>query len=98
MGKDDFYDPYTMRVKDISELVPELSKIVMSQLPGSPALATVWSVLCEAARLHKDASPGPDDDEQLDSISWREVGQSYAAPVIIRKIADGMGVPDSRPC
>jgi len=92
MGKREFYDPYTMRVKEIEELVPELNKLVMSQLPGSPALATVWGVLCEAARLHKEASPDPDDDEQSSFTDWRAVGQSYAAHVIIRKIADGMGV------
>lgn len=89
----DFYDPYTMVVKEIPELVEELTKLVMSKQPGGPPIQTVWGVLCEAASLRREA--GADRGEPYEGLTYRagmSAGQSYAAHVIIRKIADGMGV------
>lgn len=91
-----FFDPTTMVIKEIPELIAELNKLVMSKQPGGRPVATVWGVLCEAARMHKEAEP---DGNEKQEDTWlngfhlgREAGQSYAAHVIIRKIADGMGV------
>lgn len=97
MGKRDFYDPYTMRIKEIRELIPELSKLIMRKLPGGQPIETVWAVLCEAARLHEESLPGPDLEDRAEfgkSDFWmgQQAGKSYAAHVMIRKIADGMGV------
>lgn len=94
--KRNFYDPYTMVIKEIPELIAELDKLIMSKLPGTPAIQTVWGVLCEAARIHKEAEPDGNEKQEDTWINGfhlgREAGQSYAAHVIIRKIADGMGV------
>lgn len=93
MGKREFYDPYTMRVKEIPELIEELNKLIMPMQPGGRPISTVWGVLCEASRLRKEAEPDPDEVfEGLTYQMGRDTGQSYAADVIIRKIADGMGV------
>lgn len=90
------YDPTRKVVKPISELIEELTKLIMPKQPGSRPLATVWGVLCEASRLYREAEPdgqAKQDDTWLNGFSLgREAGQSYAAHVIIRKIADGMGV------
>lgn len=87
------YDPYTMRIKEIPELIAELSKLLMSRLPGTPATQALWGVFCEACRLHREAAPDP--EEKFEGLTYRlgqETGQSYAAHVMIRKIADGLGV------
>lgn len=89
------YDPYTMVIKEIPELITELNSLIMKKLPGGRPIATVWGVLCEAARMHKKSMPDPDDEVERtwsDFTNGRQVGQAYAAHVIIRKIADGMGV------
>lgn len=90
------YDPYTMVIKEIPELITELNSLIMKKLPGGRPVATVWGVLCEAARMHKEAEPDGNEKQEDTWINGfhlgREAGQSYAAHVIIRKIADGMGV------
>lgn len=93
--KRNFYDPYTMVIKEIPELITELNSLIMKKLPGGKPIATVWGVLCEAARMYRESMPDPDDEVERtwsDFRNGRQVGQGYAAHVIIRKIADGMGV------
>lgn len=89
--KQDFYDPYTMVIKEIGELIPELNKLVMSKLPGTPALATVWGVLCEASRAHVEASSDIEEEGGL-YRGFLAMGRQQVAASMIRKIADGMGV------
>lgn len=89
----DFYDPYTMRVKEIPELVEELNKVIMPKLPGGRERGTVWGVLCEAARIYSFADGVITEEEaKSDSFVWKAHGEHYAAATVIRKIADGMGV------
>jgi hypothetical protein len=93
MGRD-LYDPYTMRVKDIGELVPELHRLIMGKLPGGPVVSALWGAFCEASREYKEAH---DEIEQcaggeLPTQLWRAHGQQYTAAKVIRKIADGLGV------
>lgn len=101
MGKRDYYDPMTMVVKPIPELIAELNKLIMGKQPGGRPIQAVWGVLCEAARLHREAEPdgqAKQDDTWLNGFTLgREAGQSYAAHVIIRKVADGMGVSNFKP-
>lgn len=91
----DFYDPYTMRVKEIPELVEELNKLIMPKLPGGKERGTVWGILCEASHIYSMAQRclrHAEGTEPPDSFTWTKHGEYYAADVIIRKIADGMGV------
>lgn len=90
----DFYDPYTMRVKEIPELVEELTKLIMPMQPGGKPVATVWGVLCEASGMYKEAMSYLEDPEedQAGLMALKSIGQQYASGMIIRKIADGMGV------
>lgn len=85
------YDPYTMVIKEIPELIAELNKLVMSKLPGGQPISTVWGVLCEASRTYAEASA----DMVEDGGSYRgliNAGRQQAASGVIRRIADGMGV------
>lgn len=85
------YDPYTMRIKEIPELIAELNKLIMPKQPGGRPLQTVWGVLCEASRTYAEASA----DMVEDGGSYRgfiNAGRQQAASGVIRKIADGMGV------
>lgn len=97
MGKSDFYDPYTMVVKEIPELVDELNKLIMAKLPGGRERQTVWGVLCEASGIYSFAMGMIKDHDSGEDVlaSWtvmKSHGEIYAASMIIRKIADGMGV------
>jgi hypothetical protein len=89
------YDPYTMVIKEIPELVDELNKLIMPKLPGGRERQTVWGVLCEASRLYSfNHSIITDEEEKAtsDSFLWKAHGEHYAAAMLIRKIADGLGV------
>ncbi len=90
------YDPYTMVVKDIPELVEELNKLIMPKLPGGKERGTVWGVLCRASEMysmaHKVVIEHAEGTEPPDSFIWTKHGEHYAAAMIIRKIADEMGV------
>lgn len=91
--KQDFYDPYTMVVKEIPELVDELNKLIMPKLPGGPDRQTVWGILCEASRIYSFAHGViTDEKDHSDPFVWKHHGEHYAAAMIISKIADGMGV------
>jgi hypothetical protein len=97
MGKQDFYDPTTMVVKDIGELVDELNKLIMPKLPGGRERQTVWGVLCEASEIYSFAMGMLKDHDSGEDVlaSWtvmKSHGEIYAASKVIRKIADGMGV------
>ena len=85
------YDPYTMVIKEIPELIEELTKLIMSKLPGGRPTATVWGVLCEAAREYKDAV-NTMDKSSSDYIRFLAAGRQQMASKVISKIADGMGV------
>lgn len=91
-----FYDPYTMVVKEVPELVDELNKLIMPKLPGGRERKTVWGVLCQASEMysmaHRVVIEHAEGTEPPDSFIWTKHGEHYAAAMIIRKIADGMGV------
>lgn len=97
----DFYDPYTMRVKEIPELVDELNKLIMPKLPGGRERKAVWGVLCRASEMysmaHKVITEHAEGTEPPDSFTWTTRGEHYAAAMIIRKIADEMGVDNFKP-
>lgn len=85
------YDPYTMRIKEIPELITELNKLIMGKLPGGQPISTVWGVLCEASRTYSDATQLA-DERGGDYTGFLAAGRQQAASSMIRKIADGMGV------
>lgn len=91
MGKRDFYDPYTMVVKEIDELIPELNKLVMSQLPGGRPIQAVWALLCEASRTYAEAKADVEDEGGA-YRGWLAMGRQQVAGSMIRKVADGLGV------
>lgn len=89
------YDPYTMVIKEIPELITELNSLIVKKLPGGRPIATVWGVLCQAAELYRfNHGIITDEDEKArsEAFLWKAYGEHYAAAMIIRKIADGMGV------
>lgn len=97
MGKRDFYDPYTMAVKDIKELADECRKAIHAKLPGTNkmthaalnALGQAWEIYSMAHKVVVEHAEGTDPP---DSFIWIKHGEHYAAAMIIRKIADGLGI------
>lgn len=93
-------DPYTMVVREVGEVVEELSKMIMAKLPGSPAMKAVWTTVCEASRMIKHAEFCLAEDEKeepgqpgmLSQSFWKHHGEIYACSTIIRRVADEMGV------
>jgi len=101
MGKRDYYDPMTMDVKSIPELFDECRAVVFSKLPGTNKfVAATWAALVEANQMYQFAH-GVITKDGSDEVSERFVtthyGQHYATAMIIRKIADALGVSNFKP-
>ena len=91
------YDPLTMVVREIEEVIAELSKVIIPKLPGGPPLAATWTTVCEGARIihfakavlaEKDEDPG----KGLSVRAFEYHGQIHAVTTILRRVADEMGV------
>jgi hypothetical protein len=97
------YDPETMAVKDVEELLEELTALILPKLPGNRERKAVWATVAEAKRLISHAKFCLKEDElerlaraerpaMLANSTWKAHGEIYAASIIVRRVADEMGV------
>lgn len=86
------YDPETMVVRDIEDVTEELTKLMISKLPGNQMVKAAWGSLCEARRIYEFAKGVLDEDDMEIYRRFQYHGEAYAASQIIRQIADGLGV------
>lgn len=91
----DHYDPETMVVRDIDEVFEDCRKEVFKKLPDANKFVhATWASLVEAKNGYDFAHGIITDESQdlSDIFVWKHHGEHYANAMIIRKIADALGV------
>lgn len=95
MGRQDFYDPETMMVRDIGEVFEDCRAVVFKKMPGTNRMVhATWAALVEAHNMYNFAHGVITEDgkDLSDRYVWIRHGEHYAAAMVIRKIADALGV------
>lgn len=91
----DYYDSQTMVVREIGEVYEACRVEVFKRMPGTNKMVhATWAALNEAHNGYNFAHSIITDEEEDHSgpFLWKYHGEHYANAMIIRKIADALGV------
>jgi hypothetical protein len=105
MARDTEYDPQTMVVKEIEELLDDLDAWIRPKLPGNRERRAVSTAIWKARETIRFAKFCLDQEERepkerlpaLTNRMWEYHGQIYAVSMMMRAMADELGISNFKP-
>lgn len=89
--------PSVADVRPIADVIADCQKVFISRLPGNKFVHAGWAAFCEAWEEYDFADKIIQQETASDTFLWIQHGRHQMAASVIRKIADGLGVPNMKP-